>query len=177
MNDVEVRREQGRALTAAEFVKFADIPPEIEWFANLRNPNTRKAYENDLREFRRFLGIARPENFRTVTRAHVIAWRKDLERRLCAPTTIQRKLAALSSLFEYLTEQNAVFHNPVDGVKRPKSNRQEGNVMQLSNEAFGITEEPHLACVRADFPWELPSGAVPRGIGFAEVMEGRQGLF
>ena len=69
MNDVEVVRGQGRALTAAEFYKLAEVPPEIEWFANLRNPNTRKAYENDLREFRRFIGITRPEEFRTVTRA------------------------------------------------------------------------------------------------------------
>src|SRR5262249_35830140 len=112
MNDVEVRKGQGRALTAAEFYKLADIPPEIEWFANLRNPNTRKADQNALGEFRRFVGIAQPEEFRTVTRAHVIAWRKELERRACAPTTIQRKLAALSSLFAYLAEQNAVLHNP-----------------------------------------------------------------
>src|SRR5262245_13958651 len=134
MNDAEVVKGQERALTAAEFYKLAEIPPEIEWFANLRNPNTRKAYENDLREFRRFVGIARPEEFRTVTRAHVIAWRKELERRACAPTTIQRKLAALSSLFAYLSEQNAVLHNPVDGVKRPKSNRQEGTTPALSDE-------------------------------------------
>src|SRR5262249_38514882 len=134
MNDVEARKEQGRALTAAEFYKLADIPPEIELFANLRNPNTRKAYEDDLREFRRFVGITHPEEFRTITRAHVIAWRKDLERKASAPTTIQRKLAALSSLFAYLTEQNAVLHNPVDGVKRPKSNRQEGATPALSDE-------------------------------------------
>jgi len=134
MNDVEVVQGQGRALTAAEFYKLAEVPPEIEWFANLRNPNTRKAYQNDLGEFRRFVGIARPEEFRTVTRAHVIAWRKELERQSCALTTIQRKLAALSSLFAYLTEHNAVLHNPVDGVKRPKSNRQEGTTPALSDE-------------------------------------------
>jgi integrase/recombinase XerD len=134
MNDVEVVKGQGRALTAAEFFKLTDVPPEIEWFANLRNPNTRKAYENDLREFQRFVGLARPEEFRTVTRAHVIAWRKELERRACAPTTVQRKLAALSSLFAYLAEQNAVLHNPADGVKRPKSNRQEGTTPALSDE-------------------------------------------
>jgi site-specific recombinase XerD len=134
MNDVAVVREQGRTLTAAEFSKLAEIPPEVEWFANLRNPNTRTAYQNDLREFRQFVGMERPEEFRTITRAHVIAWRKELETRLCAPTTIQRKLAALSSLFAYLCEQNAVLHNPVDGVKRPKSNRQEGTTPALSDE-------------------------------------------
>src|SRR5438552_16848537 len=119
MNEVEVIKGQGRALTAAEFDKLAEVPPEIEWFANLRNLNTRLAYENDLREFRRFVGIERPEEFRTITRAHVIAWRQDLERRVCAPTTIQHKLAALSSLFVYLSEENAVLHNPVGGVRRP----------------------------------------------------------
>ncbi len=134
MNEVEVRKEQGRALTAAEFYQLAEVPPEMEWFANLRNPNTRKAYESDLGEFRRFVGIKHPEEFRTVTRAHVIAWRKDLERKACAPATIQRKLATLSSLFASLAEHNAVLHNPVDGVKRPKSHRQEGTTPALSDE-------------------------------------------
>ena len=59
MNDAEVVKGQGRALTAAEFDKLAEVPPEIEWFANLRNPHTRLAYENDLREFRQFVGITR----------------------------------------------------------------------------------------------------------------------
>lgn len=134
MADIVVVEGQGRALTTAEFAKLADVPPEIEWFANLRNPNTRAAYQRDLQEFQRFVGMTRPEEFRTVTRAHVIAWRTDLERRLCAPATIQRKLAALSSLFAYLCEQNAILHNPVDGVKRPKSNRQEGTTPALSDE-------------------------------------------
>jgi transposase len=34
-----------RLLPAAEFQKLADVPPEVEWFANLSNPNTRRAYE------------------------------------------------------------------------------------------------------------------------------------
>jgi site-specific recombinase XerD len=134
MNEVEVIQKQGRALTVAEFHKLAEVPPEIEWFANLRNLHTRTAYHADLREFQRFVGITAPAELRTVTRAHVIAWRQDLERRLCAPTTIQRKLAALSSLFAYLCEQNAVLHNPVDGVRRPKSNRREGTTPALSDE-------------------------------------------
>jgi hypothetical protein len=32
----------------------------------------------------------------------------------------------LSSLFEYLCEKNAVTHNPVKGVKRPKAESGEG---------------------------------------------------
>ena len=67
-----------RLLTAAEFHRLADVPPEVEWFANLTNPQTRRAYENAVLDFMRFAGIARPEEFRTVTRAHVIAWRDEL---------------------------------------------------------------------------------------------------
>ncbi len=69
-----------RLLTAAEFHRLADVPPEIEWFANIRNLNTRRAYENAISDFMRFAGIVRPDEFRTVTRAHVIAWRDGLAR-------------------------------------------------------------------------------------------------
>jgi len=32
-----------RLLTAAEFHRLSDVPPEIEWFANIRNRSTRRA--------------------------------------------------------------------------------------------------------------------------------------
>jgi integrase/recombinase XerD len=32
-----------RLLTAAEFQKLADVPLEVEWFANLDNAHTRRA--------------------------------------------------------------------------------------------------------------------------------------
>ena len=60
-----------RLLTAAEFHRLADVPPEVEWFANLSNPSTRRAHEYAVRDFMRFTGIERPEEFRTVTRAHL----------------------------------------------------------------------------------------------------------
>jgi hypothetical protein len=66
-------------LTWAEFQTLADVPPDVEWFANIDNPRTRRAYHIDLRDFMQFVGITRPEEFRIITRAHVIAWRKHLE--------------------------------------------------------------------------------------------------
>jgi hypothetical protein len=47
----------GRLLTAAEFHQLADVPPEVEWFANLSNLSTRRAYETAIRDFMRFTGI------------------------------------------------------------------------------------------------------------------------
>src|SRR6516225_6803678 len=70
-----------RLLTAAKFHRLAEVPPEIGWFANISNRGTRRVYENTIRDFMRFTGILRPEEFRIVTRAHVIAWRDDLAQR------------------------------------------------------------------------------------------------
>jgi integrase/recombinase XerD len=123
----------GRALTAPEFLRLADVPPEAQWFANLDSPQTRRAYQNDLQAFMLFTGIVKPEEFRAVTRGHVLAWRADLEKQSLAGSTIRRKLAALASLFDYLCEVNAVTHNPVKGVKRPKVESYEGKTPALGD--------------------------------------------
>lgn len=122
-----------RLLTAEAYQRLADVPPEVEWFANLDNQATRRAYENALGDFMRFTGIVQAQEFRTVTRAHVIAWRDDLAKRGLSGMTVRHRLAALSSLFEYLCERNAVTHNPVKGVKRPPVESYEGKTPALGD--------------------------------------------
>ena len=41
-----------RPLTAAEFRGLAEVPPEREGFVNRPNPPTRRAYPQDVRDFR-----------------------------------------------------------------------------------------------------------------------------
>jgi integrase/recombinase XerD len=115
-----------RALSTAQFQTLAEVPPEVEWFNNLTNTNTRRAYRQDIEDFMAFAGLSHPEQFRHVTRAHVIAWREQLVVQDLANDTIRRKLAALSSLYAYLCDRNALLHNPVLGVKRPRSMNREG---------------------------------------------------
>lgn len=122
-----------RRLTAPEYRQLADVPPEAEWFANIRNSGTRRIYQGDLQNFMSFVGIERPEEFRTVRRAHVVAWRKELERRGLGGATIRGKLAALSSLFQFLCNQQAVQTNPVKGVARPKIEGYQGKTPALSD--------------------------------------------
>ena len=122
-----------RPLTPAQFGDLAEIPPELEWLANLTNPKTRRAYKIDVQEFIAFAGLDGIAGLRSITRAHVIAWRKDLEKRRLAPSSIRRKLSALSALFDYLCEHNAVSGNPVDGVKRPVANGNEGSTPALGD--------------------------------------------
>jgi len=136
---VEVHSEEvvsmepgSRLLTRDEFQGLAQVPPEIEWFANIQNERTRKAYQNDLQDFMAFVGIEKPEEFRQVTRAHVIAWRDDLKKRSLSPSTIRRRLSALTSIFDYLCEKNSIQTNPVYGVERPKESTNEGKTPALS---------------------------------------------
>ncbi|MCH5633815.1 tyrosine-type recombinase/integrase [Pseudomonas syringae pv. syringae] len=123
-----------RRLSALEFQQLASVPAAFEWFANIDNPRTRRAYQIDLEDFCSFVGLTGAEEFRVVTRAHVLAWRAQLETRGLAGATIRRKLAALASLFDHLLENNAVAGgNPVHGVKRPRIETNEGKTPALGD--------------------------------------------
>ncbi|AMM18804.1 integrase (plasmid) [Burkholderia sp. PAMC 28687] len=140
---VSVQESPSWTLTAAQFHQLAAVPAETEWFANLDNPRTRRAYQVDLQDFMAFTGIQRSEQFRIVTRAHVLAWRKTLEDRALSGATIRRKLAALSSLFEYLCEKNAVDFNPAKGAKRPRVDSNEGKTPALGDhQARALLDAP-----------------------------------
>jgi site-specific recombinase XerD len=145
-----------RLLTADQFHQLAAVPAEVEWFANLDNPRTRRAYQIDLQDFMGFAGIRQPDEFRIVTRAHVLAWRKVLEDRALSGATIRRKLAALSSLFEYLCEKNAVDFNPVKGTKRPKVDSNEGKTPALGDhQARALLDAPDPATLKGQRRQEL----------------------
>jgi len=134
---------KGRKLTQAEFHVLAEVPPELEWFANFTNPKTRRAYKTDIGDFTHFVGITSPMEMRSVTRAHIIAFRTQLEQRGLAPSSIRRKLSAIASLFDHLCETNTVTHNPVDGVERPKASVNEGSTPALGdNQARDLLTKP-----------------------------------
>ena len=136
---VPISKEQ---LTPVSSVASPTFPPSWN-LANITNPKTRRAYKIDVSEFSGFTGLREPSQLRTVTRAHVIAWRKALEARNLTPASIRRKLSALSSLYDYLCERNAVLGNPVDGVKRPAANNNEGSTPALGDaQARRLLEAP-----------------------------------
>ena len=140
----------GRRLTSAEFQQLASVPAAVEWFANIDNPRTRRAYQNDLEDFCSFVGLTGADEFRAVTRAHGLAWRAQLETRGLAGATIRRKLAALASLFDHLLENNAVAGgNPVHGVKRPKIETNEGKTPALGDDqAKRLLDAPDTETVK-----------------------------
>ncbi len=108
-----------RRLTALEFQQLAAVPAAVEWFANLDNPRTRRAYQNDLEDLCGFVGLASADEFRVVARSHVLAWRADLA---------SRGLAG---------------GNPVHGGKRPKIESNEGKTPALGDhQAKALLDAP-----------------------------------
>jgi integrase/recombinase XerD len=91
--------DSDRTLTTEQYRQLSDVPPEIEWLANITNAKTRRFYKADVSEFLAFTGLRDSSQLRSVVRSHVIAWRKDMEARSLSAASVRRKLSALASLF------------------------------------------------------------------------------
>jgi len=116
---------------------LAEVPPEVKWFDNIDNAQTRRAYKNALKDFMNF-GVSNNQKNSEKNRVHIIAWRDEL-----VSMTIRHRLATLSSLFEYLYEHNTVTHNPVKGVKWPAVESSEGKAPALGdNQARKLLDIP-----------------------------------
>lgn len=112
---------------------LAAIPEEEIWLASQKSARTRRAYRQDVAHFMKTLGITTPEQLRQVDHRAVIAWERIMrEQEGAAPSTVRRRLAALSSLFKHLVRHGAVGRNPVVDVSRPAINREEGSTAAFS---------------------------------------------
>ncbi len=112
----------------ASLADLAAIPEEEVWLASQKSARTRRAYRLDVAHFMRCLGITTPEQLRQVDHRAVIAWERMMrEDEGALPSTVRRRLAALSSLFKHLVRHGAASRNPVADVTRPAINREEGS--------------------------------------------------
>ena len=112
---------------------LADIPEEEIWLAKQKSARTRRAYKLDVQHFMRTLHIKSYDELRQVDHRAVIAWERIMrETGQAEPSTIRRRLAALSSLFKHLVRHNHVEINPVADVERPAINRREGSTLAFS---------------------------------------------
>ena len=138
-----------RLLTVGDFQKLAEMPAETEWLRNFDSPHTQRAYKAAIRDFMAFVGLRQINAFRSIARAHVIAWRDDLVQRVrkdgqpLGEDTVRHRLSALSSLYDYLCDKNAVSHNPCKGVKRPTVHYSEGKTPAIADrQARKLLEAP-----------------------------------
>ena len=94
----------------------------FEFFKNFTSEHTRKCYFRDIRQFfdftqKNFEGIF---SLCDIGRIHGVAYKEWLLETDYAPKTINRKMSANSSYFDFLLEKDLVLLNPFQGVRRPR---------------------------------------------------------
>ena len=103
----------------------------MEFFtANIRNPNTRRAYARATNEFLTWCGAVGVSSLAAVAPLHVATWIELKTHTLAAPSVKQR-LAAIRHLFDWLVVGQVVPHNPAASVRGPSHTARTGKTPVL----------------------------------------------
>jgi integrase/recombinase XerD len=100
------------ALTLSETIRD-------KWLTSLENENTRAAYRRDLEHFAKWCATQGGEPI-TAGREAIDTYVISLKTAGLSKPTIVRRLAALSSFYEYAIDRGDIAANPTVRVKRPK---------------------------------------------------------
>lgn len=132
-----VRRAQASALALVPAL-FAPRPEAakryLEFFvANIRNPNTRKAYYRAVGQFATWCDCNGFNELVDLEPVHVAAYVEQLGRRLAKPS-VKQHLAAIRMLFDWLVVGQVVATNPAAPVRGPKHVVRKGKTPVLTAE-------------------------------------------
>ena len=106
----------------------------LEFFtANIRNPNTRKAYARAVGGFAAWCGQNGMRELVDIEPVHVAAYVEQLQERLAAPS-VKLHLAALRMLFDWLVVGQVIPMNPASSVRGPKHSARKGKTPVLTAE-------------------------------------------
>lgn len=104
----------------------------VEFFtANIRNPNTRRAYAKAVSEFAAWWEDNKLGTLQDIEPVHIAAYVEGLQVRL-APPSIKQHLAALRMLFDYLVVGQVIASNPASSVRGPKYSVKKGKTPVLT---------------------------------------------
>ena len=104
----------------------------LEFFtANIRNPNTRRAYARAASEFAAWCGEHGLAELAGIEPVHVAAYIEQLQRRLAA-SSVKQHLAALRVLFDWLVVGQVVAANPASSVRGPRHSVKKGKTPVLA---------------------------------------------
>jgi len=106
----------------------------LEFFtANIRNPNTRKAYARAVGEFASWCEVNGLQELGEIEPVHVAAYVEQLQERLAAPS-VKLNLAALRMLFDWLVVGQVMPMNPASSVRGPRHSVRKGKTPVLAAE-------------------------------------------
>lgn len=106
----------------------------LEFFtANIRNPNTRKAYARVAAEFATWCEEKGLRELAGIQPVHVAAYVEGLQARLAAPS-VKLHLAAIRMLFDWLVVGQVIPTNPASAVRGPRHSVKKGKTPVLGAE-------------------------------------------
>jgi site-specific recombinase XerD len=104
----------------------------VEFFtANIRNPNTRRAYARAANEFAAWCHQAGLDDLQDIEPVHVAAYVETLQLRLSAPS-VKLHLAGIRMLFDYLVVGQVIATNPASSVRGPRHSTKKGKTPVLA---------------------------------------------
>lgn len=106
----------------------------VEFFtANIRNPNTRKAYTWAVTEFAAWCERHGLLSLQAIEPVHVATYIETLQRRM-APPSVKQHLAAIRMLIDWLVVGQVIPNNPASSVRGPKYSMKKGKTPVLTAE-------------------------------------------
>lgn len=137
-------------------VQGADRRRFFEFFtANIRNPNTRKAYARAAGDFLSWCQAVGVAALPAVQPIHVAAWIEELGQSHSVPT-VKLRLAAIRHLFDWMVTGQVMPTNPAHAVRGPSYSSKKGKTPVLAPE-----EARHLL---ASIPADTISGKRDRAL-------------
>ena len=106
----------------------------LEFFAaNIRNPNTRRAYARAAGDFLNWCFAHGVRELGEIAPLHVAGWVEELGQGLSAPT-VKLRLAAIRNLFDWLVVGQVIPFNPASSVRGPAHSARAGRTTVLEAE-------------------------------------------
>ncbi len=105
--------------------------------------NTLKNYRVDLEQLSAYLQSLNVHRWQSVTPEHIQAYISKSHRRGLGPRSLQRKLSASRSFFNFLLKQDLIVHNPAQAIRAPKT-------AQHLPETLDVDEVAHLLNIPQD---------------------------
>ncbi|MGJ7582875.1 tyrosine-type recombinase/integrase [Variovorax sp. RHLX14] len=145
MNKSEVQAGAPPAAALAVTAGLASLPAlfrptpaaakrTLEFFtANIRNPNTRRAYVHAVTGFGTWCSAHGIQDLASVGPIHVATYIEQLQGRLSAPS-VKQHLAALRVLFDWLVVGQVIPMNPASSVRGPQHSVRKGKTPVLAAE-------------------------------------------
>jgi|GEM_PF-2002653 hypothetical protein len=117
VNELETQKTENYSLT-----KIEEISEEDVWLENFTSKATKKTYKATVKKFCAMFEIQNIDQLRSVTSMHIIKFRDAMKEAGEKNSSINNRMAGMSSLFKHLIEKQQIKANPVYGVKAMKKN-------------------------------------------------------